>query len=212
MTCPKIRKQYITFLQHAVYTFLISNFLGIFSVRENFLFTLIMLLAGDIETNPGPSTTNCLKFCHWTLNSVCARGGIKISLIEAYNSVHHFDAIAISETMLDQSIRNDEVFIEGFSRDIFRSDHPSNSKIGGVCIYFREGLPIKHRNDLEELQDLIVTEIVISRKKVFFVTLYRSPSQNSVQFEDFIDKLQGMVEKIQAENPHSVILTGDFNC
>ena len=61
------------------------------------------------------------------------------------------------------------------------------------------------------MQDLIVTEIVISRKKVFFVTLYRSPSENNLQFEDFVDKLQGIVEKIQAENPHSVILMGDFN-
>ena len=64
------------------------------------LFNLIMLLAGDSETNPGPATANCLKVCRWNLNSVCAMGGIKISLIEAYNSVHHFDVIAISETML----------------------------------------------------------------------------------------------------------------
>ena len=104
-----------------------------------------MLLVGDIETNPGPVTANCLTFYHWNLNSVCERGGIKISLIKAYNSVHHFDVIAISETTLDQSIRNDDIFIQGFSRVIFRSDHPSNSKIGGACVHFREGLPIKRK-------------------------------------------------------------------
>ena len=114
--------------------------------------------------------------------------------------------------MLDRTISNDEIFIEGFSREIFRSDHPSNTKVGGACVYFRASLPIKRRGDLEELQESIVTEIIISRKKVFFVTLYRSPSQNSVQFEVFLDKLQRIVEKIQAENPHSLILTGDFNC
>ena len=212
MTCPKIRKQGIIFLQHAVYALLISNYFGIFSAGENFPTKLIMLLAGDIETNPGPETASCLKFCHWNLNSICARGGIKTSLMEAYNSVHHFDVIAISESMLDQSISNEDISIEGFSREIFRSDHPSNSKIGGACLYFCEGLPIKRRGDLEELQESIVTEITISRKKVFFVTLYRSPSQNSAQFEVFLDKLQRIVEKIQAENPHSLILTGDFNC
>ena len=138
MTCPKIRKQYITFLQHAVYALLISNVLGIFGVGENFPIKLIMLLAGDIETNPGTANANCLKFCHWNLNSICARGGIKTSLIEAYYSVHHFDIIAFSESMLDQSISNDEIFIEGFTRDIFRSDHPSSSKNGGsLCIFSR---------------------------------------------------------------------------
>ena len=84
-----------------------------------------MLLAGDNETNPDPATASCLKFCHWNLNSICARGGIKTSLIEAYNSIHNFDVIAISESMLDRTISNDEIFIEGFSREIFRSDHPS---------------------------------------------------------------------------------------
>lgn len=135
MTCPKIRKQNIIFLQHAVYALLMSNYLGIFSAGENFPSKLIMLLAGDIETNPGPATASCLKFCHWNLNSICARGGIKTSLIEAYNSVHHFDVIAISESMLDQSISNEDIFIEGFSRETFRSDHPSNSKIGGGLVY-----------------------------------------------------------------------------
>ena len=139
MACPKIRKQYMIFLEHAVYAFLISNYLDIFSAGENFptkLILILILLAGDIETNPGPATASCLKFYHWNLNSVCARGGILTTLIEAYNSIHHFDVIAISESMF---ISNDSIFIEGFSREIFRSDYPSNSRVGGACVYFCEG-------------------------------------------------------------------------
>ena len=78
MTYPKIRKQYIIFLQHAVYALQISNYLGIFSAGENFPTKLIMLLAGDIETDPGPATASCLEFCHWNLSSTCAREGIKL--------------------------------------------------------------------------------------------------------------------------------------
>ena len=123
------------------------------------------------------------------MNVICARDGIKTALIEAYNSIHHFDVIAISESMLDRTINNDDIFIEGFSREIFRSDHSSITKVGRGCVYFRKGLPIKRRGDLEELQESIVTEIIISHKKVFFVTLYCCPSKNSVQFELFLDKL-----------------------
>ena len=141
MTCPKIRKQYITFLQHAVYALLISNVLGIFGVGENFPIKLIMLLAGDIETNPGPATTNCLKFCHWNLNSICARGGIKTSLIEAYNSAHHFDVIAFSESMLDQSVSNDEIFIEGFSTDILEVTIQVTPKFGELVYIFAKAYP-----------------------------------------------------------------------
>ena len=179
-----------------------------------YLFSLafLLLLSGGIHSNPGPKSESQFKFFHWNLNSICARGSVKIPLIEAYNSVHHFDVFTISESMLDQSIRDDDIFIEGFIREIYRSDHPSNSKTGGVCLYFREGLPIKRRPDLELLQELIVTELTICRKKVFLITLYRSPSQTSEQYEIFIDKLQVLLNHVRDERPYCLILTGDFNC
>ena len=155
---------------------------------------------------------NVEEMGHWNLNSICARSAIKIPLIEAYNSVHYFDIITISESMLDQSISDDSIFIEGFSREIYRSDHPSNSKTGGVCVYFREGLPIKRRSDLELLQELIVTELTLSRKKIFLITLYRSPSQTSEQYENVIDRLQVMINRVRGERPYCLIITGDFTC
>ena len=62
------------------------------------------------------------------------------------------------------------------------------------------------------MQETIVCEVNISRKKIFFVTVYRSPSQNSEQFENFISNMQIMVNRLRMERPHSVVLTGDFNC
>ena len=169
------------------------------------------MLAGDIESNPGPQIDNCLKFFHWNLNSICARNKVKISLIEAYNSLHRFDVIAISESMLDSSVSNDDIFIEGLSREIFRSDHPSNTKLGGICLYFREGLPIRRRTDLELLQEIIVTEITIARKKIFLVAVYHSPKQNSEQFENFVDRLQSTLDLLRRESLYSLVLTGDLS-
>ena len=46
----------------------------------------LLRLAGDIHANPRPvKNVKNLSFCHWNLN------GIKIPLIETYNSVMHFD-------------------------------------------------------------------------------------------------------------------------
>ena len=70
--------------------------------------------------------------------------------------------------MLDHSVSNNDISIDGFSKEIYRSDHPSNTKIGGVCLYFREGLPIKRRTDLELLPEMILCEITIARKKILF--------------------------------------------
>ena len=128
-----------------------------------FLHELILLLSGDIELNPGPHIENCVRFFHWNLNSICARNSTKVSLIEAYNSVYKYDVIALSETMLDSSVSDEDIYIKGFSKDVLRKDHPSNAKVGGVCLYFREGLPITRRKDHELLPETIVAEIKIGR-------------------------------------------------
>ena len=139
----------------------------------------MLLLSGDMHTNPGPNVKGSLKFVHWNLNSIHARHGIKIPLIEAYDAIHKFDIIAISESMLESTIENKAIDTKGFNPEVFRNDHPSNSKNEGVCLYYRTGFLIKRRVDLEILQEMIVSEIAISRKKLFVINLYRSPSQNS---------------------------------
>ena len=99
-------------------------------------FTMVQLLrSGNVLPNPGP-VDGSLRFCHWNLNEVCARHKIKISLTEDYNSVFHDHIIALSETYLNESVKDEDIRIEGYSREIFRSDHPNNKKEGGVCLYF----------------------------------------------------------------------------
>ena len=86
------------------------------------------------------------------------------------------------------------------------------NKQGGarVCIYFKENLPIKHRKDLEIMQETIVCEISLRRKKIFFVTMYRSPNQTNDEFEVFYNKLQDTLDQIKDAKPHCTILTGDL--
>ena len=173
--------------------------------------SLKISLAGDIHPHPGP-INNSLKFCHWNLNSIFTRNKIKISLIEAYNSVFYYDLFAISESLLNKSIEDDEIYIEGFSKEMFRSDHPSGNKVGGVCLYFKENLPIKRRKDLEILQETVISEISLGRKKVFFIVAYRSPDQTKDEFDIFYEKLQDTLDSVKDEKPHCIILTGDLNC
>ena len=147
------------------------------------LFSLIFIeiehmLSGDIHPNPG-QFDNSLKFCHWNLNGVCARDKIKIPLLEAHNSIFHYDLMVLSETYLNETVKNEDIMIDGFSTEIFRSDHPSGDKQGGVCVCFKENLPVKHRKDLEILQETVTCEISLG------VALYRSPNQSNEDFEEF---------------------------
>ena len=129
-----------------------------------------LLWSGNVHPKPGP-VDDSLRFYHWNLNGVCARDKIKISLIEAYSSVFHYNIIAPSETYLNESIKDEDIKIEGNSREIFRRDHPNCKREGGVCLYFKEDLPIERRKDLETTQETVICEIFQSGVQKHF--LYR---------------------------------------
>ena len=95
-------------MQHILFALLIGTALEIFLVGGSTPFSQL-LLCGDIHPNPGPEINKCLKFFHWNLNSICARDRIKIPLIETYDALYKYDIIAVSESMLDQAVENDEI-------------------------------------------------------------------------------------------------------
>ena len=95
---------------------------------------------------------------------------------------------------------------------MFRKDHPNDTSRGGVCLYYRENLPITRVKNLEILDEAIVCQISIKRKKIYFVVVYRSPSQTADEFNLFLDRLELTVGNIQAKKPDCIIITGDFNC
>ena len=166
-----------------------------------------ILLSGDVETNPGPDT---LDFCTWNLNSITAHDFLRVSLIEAYNSVYNYDLIGIVETHLDSTVDKDRLALDGYT--FIKDNHPQNVKRGGVGLYIKDSLPSKNRSDLVTLPECIVYVIQLNRKKYFFAVIYRSPSQGPEEFDNFTINFELMLSKMHAENPFCVIITGDFNC
>ena len=97
----------------------------------------LILLSGDIKTNPGatPCSGQCFSICHWNLNSITAHNFAKLSLLTAYNLVHSLDIICFSETYLTSETPPNDTRLELPGYNLFRSCHTSNNKRGGVCVY-----------------------------------------------------------------------------
>ena len=60
--------------------------------------------------------------------------------------------LGLSESYLDSTISSDDknLCLDGYK--LIRAEHPKKIKQGGVCIYYRETLPVKiiRLNDLPE--------------------------------------------------------------
>ena len=112
------------------------------------LHSVLLLLGGEVELNPGPkqSSINTFSICHWNLNSVSAHNYAKIFLLKAYIAIHGFDIICISETYLDSSTSPDDRNLEISGYNLIRSDHPSNNKREGICIYYKHFLLLRILN------------------------------------------------------------------
>ena len=147
------------------------------------LYSLLLMLSGDVEINPGP-LSNCKEYfsiCYWNLNSISAHDYSKLFLLKAYIILHKFDIICLSETYLDSTIPNhdDRLQIPGYT--LIRSDHPSNTKRRGACMYYKSYLPLRVIN-IGYLHECLSFELQIGDKICNFVALYRSSSQESRRF------------------------------
>ena len=132
-----------------------------------------------------------------------------MSLIKGYINVNDIDTICLSETFLDSSIPIDDNRLSIPVYSMMRADHTSNIERGGVCLYYKEHLPIIRRDDISSLKEWLVTEITVKNERCLLTYLYRSPSQNREQF--FCDSLDILMNNVNSLNPAISIITGDFN-
>ena len=169
----------------------------------------LLILCGENELNPGRKDVKYLSLCHWNLNSITAHDFAKVSAIKAFNTTKNFDFVCLSESYLDSDISSVDKNLCLDGNKLIRADHPKNIKQGGVCIYYRETLPVKIVQ-LNYLPECLVCEINYN-KKIFIVTLYRSPSQSTDEFDEFLRGFEDVIDYINQCNPYFTLITGDFN-
>ena len=112
----------------------------------------------------------------WNLNSLLAHSFAKVLLSTAYVCVNKFDIVWLSENFLNSEILTDDENLQIPGYSIARADHPSNTKLGGVCVYYKNSLPLKLL-DITYLPQCINPELIIGDSLFSFIILYRSPSQ-----------------------------------
>ena len=143
----------------------ISTFLTI-PCATIWYFQLVIYLSNDISKNPGPHfQNNFFNFMSCNLNSLAKDNFHRVSLIEAHNSCFNYDLISICETSLNDSVKLTETLLDEYT--FVPVNNLTNTRRGGVGLFYRNSLPLIIRNDLS-FGESIVVEVKFGRKKFFF--------------------------------------------
>ena len=145
----------------------------------------LVMLSNDVDFNPGPHFQNNLfNFMTWNANSLAKDNFERVRLIQAHNSIFNYDIISICETSLNDSVELPETLLNDFT--FVPANNPSNTRHGGVGLFFKNCLPVVIRDDLS-FDESIVVELKFGRKKYslqFYIEALHStiPRLNSKPF------------------------------
>ena len=196
-------------LAHSLKYYMLSSFLINYQNQGNYV-RLLILLSGDISLNPGPlnlSTGNQdwrvfekrgLHMAHININSLLP----KVDELRAIAASTKLSIIGVTETKLDDTIKNSEVDIEGYT--ILRKDR--NRRGGGVACYVRSDLCHNTHDKISEDLECVVLDILLPNTKQFIVGIfYRPPDENN-----FLEKFAKLLTPLDL-NDKELYLLGDFN-
>ena len=80
--------------------------------------------------------------------------------------------------MIDENILK----LDGYS--LIRADHPSNIKRGGVCLYYKGNLLLRHIKT-EYFCQCLLCRILMQNQTGYLVVTIRSPNQINKEFNEF---------------------------
>src|SRR6218665_3859830 len=190
--------------------------------------SLLLLLCGDISSNPGPVSTT--HFNLWTLN-------IRSLLNEKnYTALHDLisssnnrpDVIALTETFVTSSATHaqlcsckpDSYFLISSPRQLTRKPTPkppskasTSNPRGGTAFLIREPATVLDSpNYMYKTFESSSVTLKLPTSKLTIFNIYRPPNTSaySAKQSDFLEEFNSFLSVV-ATTPHEFILTGDFN-
>ena len=97
--------------------------------------------------------------------------------------------------------------MEGYN--LIRNEHPSNTKRGGVCIYYKHSSAVPVIN-IASLSECLVCVVKI-QKKGYVAVVYRSPRESTSEFESFLSSLEVLISNILRSKSQFTVISGDLN-
>lgn len=155
------------------------------------------MLANDIAENPGPS--DGFSIFHWNIRS------IRNKLDHIKDMIDSNDILCFTETHLDIHVPTSDLLIDLYKTPL-RRDRTNHG--GGILVYYKCGLLVKRRHDLEnQLDEVIWTEINLPSKTVLMCTIYRPPGHPNTEFWTRMENALSLA----MDETQFIVMNGDWN-
>lgn len=164
---------------------------------------LLILLAGDIATNPGPDSFGYTKLAFTNIRSL-KKNHVPLS---QYVKINNIDIVGLSETWLSSSETTS--LINTVSPDGFTLLHrPRIGKIGGgVGFLIRENITSTViKSPIYKSFENLVVNCNFQHRSVNFVSVYRPPGSTTTFLDEFVTFLDFLLSL--SSDP---VILGDFN-
>ena len=152
------------------------------------------------------NTNNALSLLHLNIRSIRNKFDAFLNYLQTLT--HTFSIIALTETWLNDNDSN--ILIPGYNLTKFNRQ---NKIGGGICIFSRNDLNIKIRNDLtiensaSNIESLFIEILNEKSKNIIVGVIYRPPDNI---FNDFESDLKIVLSRLDKRNKPCYIM-GDFN-
>ena len=180
----------------------LTNFLLILNFsnyQSLFVILIILLQAGDIETNPGPVINHDISLLHLNIRSI--RNKIDY-IIDTFSD---FQILCFTETHLDANVTTDMLSFSNSYSIPYRKDRTNHG--GGILVYLNSSLLHTRRPDLEIFCNESIWVEVKAKNEMLLIGVFYSPTTADSQF---FNGLNLNIEKA-FEISKNLILVGDLN-
>lgn len=175
-------------------------FTSVNNIQTATVVCLLVILAGDVETNPGPATAEqSVSLLHFNIRS------IRHKLDYVKTNFLDFDILCFTETHLDSNILTDELLLSENYNCPYRKDRTNHGS--GILIYVLNTLIHKRRTDLEIFWDeCIWIEVQVNNERHLVGIFYSPKTSDRNFFNAFSLNLEAAFEISK-----NIVVAGDFN-
>ena len=203
-------------------TFLITRPRSRFNHAQNFVISILILLSGDIQSNPGPvSSSTVLNMC--TLNIRSLTNPRHYTALADLAESHNIHIFPLTETWLHPNSTSAEIFDaipHGFT--FISNPRPvpptctSSVVGGGTAFLIRDPCTLlSSPTAIFKSFEMSTITLRLAQSKLTIFNIYRPPSssaksRDTASFSQFLEDFQTLVS-LASTTPHEFLITGDFN-